>query len=192
MKTQQNEKTRRWLSNCIAVSLLVWAIGALVWSGMPVQAQTTAPTQATRVDSSITIPVSGTVIAPDGTKVTVSGFVVVNCSAVPDETGALKNVVLLFDCSNVTATSGTGAKKVMYDTKGFDCTKNRLLQPTDVIGFVAPYSPTTSTSLSANTMTLTVTLNFNVSTGQLSSGSITVGNNTTTTNPTTGAVEAVP
>lgn len=184
MKILRNMKTRRWLFSPIV--LFVWIIGGLLWSGMPVRAA--APVQAASVDSSLLINVSGTVTAPDGTKITVSGYVTVNSTAVPDITGALTSVVITFDCSNVTGTSGVGAKQVTYDTKAYRCTKIRPLQATDTISVVSPYFAGGSGVLSANSWMVTATLNFSVSTGQLASGSITVGNNTTTTNPTTGAV----
>jgi hypothetical protein len=124
------------------------------------------------------INVSGVVVAPDGTRITVSGPVTVKCSAVPDISGALTSVVLNFDFSNVTATTGSGANQVTYDTKGFRCTKIRPLKVSDVIGIVCPYAASGSGTSSAGTFLVTATLNFNVTTGQLVSGSITVGNNT--------------
>jgi len=181
MNTRQSMKPGRSLSP-IALSVLVWAIAALVSSGVPVRAATSGQTatgsQATRVDSSILINVSGVVVAPDGTRITVSGSVTVKCSAVPDISGALTSVVLTFDFSNVTATSGSGANAVTYDTKGFRCTKIRPLKVSDVIPIVCPYSPSGGAASSAKTLLVTANLNFNVSTGQLVSGSITVGNNT--------------
>ncbi|HJZ67051.1 MAG TPA: hypothetical protein VKF81_02815 [Blastocatellia bacterium] len=181
MKTRQSMKPGRWLSP-IALSVLVWTIAALMCSGVPVSAATSAQTatgsQATRVDSSILINVSGVVVAPDGTRITVSGSVTVKCSAVPDISGALTSVVLAFDFSNVTATTGSGANQVTYDTKGFRCTKIRPLKVSDVIAIVCPYSPSGGAASQAKTLLVTASLNFNVSTGQLVSGSITVGNNT--------------
>ena len=183
MSTQRNIRTRRPSSNTIALSLLVWIVGALVCSGMPVRAaasaQTAAGSQATRVDSSIQINVSGAVTAPNGTAVTVSGYVSIKCSAVPDITGVLASVSLTFDFSNVSATTGTGASKVTYDTKGFQCTKNRPLKASDVIQITVPYSQSGSgATAQTNTLLATATLTFNVTTGVLASGTITVGNNT--------------
>src|SRR5881628_2369274 len=103
MKRERNIRTRRSSLSPIALSLLVWITGALVFGGMPAR----ATSQATRVDSSIQIKVSGAVTAPNGTVVTVSGYVIVNCSAVPNRTGALSSVILTFDFSNVTARGGS-------------------------------------------------------------------------------------
>src|SRR5689334_15768765 len=148
-----------------------------VWAGA--SAQTATGSQATRVDSSIRINVSGAVTTPSGNGVTVSGYVIVKCSAVPDTTGVLASVVLTFDFSNVSATSGAGANKVTYDTKGFQCTKNRPLRASDVIQITVPYSPSGSAATGrTNTMLVTATLTFNATTGVLAGGTIVVGNNT--------------
>ena len=183
MKTQRNIRIWRSSSNRIALSLLAWIVGALVCSGIPVRAgesaQTATSSQATRVDSSIQINVSGAVTTPSGNSVTVSGYVIIKCSAVPDTTGALTSVLLTFDFSNVSATVGAGANQVTYDTKGFQCTKNRALKASDVIQIVVPYSPSGSgATAQTNTLLATAALAFNVTTGVLASGTITVGNNT--------------
>ena len=175
MKRERNIRTRRSSLSPIALSLLVWITGALVCGGMPAR----AAAQATRVDSSIQINVSGRVTAADGTEIKVSGQVIVNSSAVPNRTGDLSSVILTFDFSNVTARVGSGAREVAYDTKGFQSTKIRRLQASDVIQIVVPYSPSGSgPTTEANTLLVTATLNFNVATGVLVNGSITVGNNT--------------
>ena len=167
MKRERNIRTRRSSLNPIAISLLVWITGALVCGGIPARAASQATPPATPVDSSIRINVSGAVTAPNGTVIKVSGYVIVNSRAVPNRTGALASVVLAFDFSNVTARVGSGAHEVTYDTKGFQSTKIRPLQASDVIQIVVPYSPSGSGPL-----------NFNVATGVLVNGSITVGNNT--------------
>ena len=175
MKRERNIRTRRSSLSPIALSLLVWITGALVCGGMPAR----AAAQATRVDSSIRINVSGRVTAADGTEIKVSGQVIVNSSAVPNRTGALSSVILTFDFSDVTARVGSGAHEVAYDTKGFQSTKIRPLKASDVIQIVVPYSPSGSgPTTEANTLLVTATLNFNVATGVLVNGSITVGNNT--------------
>src|SRR5213594_3809975 len=175
MKRERNIRTRRSSLSPIALSLLVWITGALVCGGMPAR----AAAQATRVDSSIQINVSGRVTAADGTEIKVSGQVIVNSSAVPNRTGALSSVILTLDFSNVTARVGSGAHEVAYDTKGFQSTKIRPLKASDVIQIVVPYSPSGSgPTTEANTLLVTATLNFNVATGVLVNGSITVGNNT--------------
>jgi len=175
MKRERNIWRRRSLLSPIALSLLVWITGALVCGVMPAR----AAAQATRVDSSIQINVSGRVTAADGTEIKVSGQVIVNSSAVPNRTGDLSSVILTFDFSNVTARVGSGAREVAYDTKGFQSTKIRRLKASDVIQIVVPYSPSGSgPTTEANTLLVTATLNFNVATGVLVNGSITVGNNT--------------
>ena len=176
MKRERNIRTRRSSLSPIALSLLVWITRALVCGAIPAR----AASQATRVDSSIRINVSGRVTAADGTEIKVSGQVIVNSSAVPDRTGALSSVILTFDFSNVTARVGSGAHEVTYDTKGFQSTKIRRLKASDVIQIVVPYSPSGSgpTTEATNTLLVTATLNFNVATGVLMNGSITVGNNT--------------
>ena len=175
MKRERNIWRRRSLLSPIALSLLVWITGALVCGVMPAR----AAAQATRVDSSIQINVSGRVTAADGTEIKVSGHVIVNSSAVPNRTGALSSVILTFDFSDVTARVGSGAHEVAYDTKGFQSTKIRPLKASDVIQIVVPYSPSGSgPTTEANTLLVTATLNFNVATGVLMNGSITVGNNT--------------
>ena len=100
MNTMQDMKRRRSLFVSIALSLLV--IGGLVLGS--------APAQAATVDSTLSIPVSTTFTAADGTKFTVAGNVVVNCSAVTDATDVPPFVILTFDASGLTVTSGTGAK----------------------------------------------------------------------------------
>ena len=180
MKRERNIRTRRSSLSPIALSLLVWITGALVCGVMPARAAPQKTTsQATRVDSSIRINVSGGVTAADGTEIKVSGQVIVNSSAVPNRTGALSSVILTFDFSDVTARVGSGAHEVAYDTKGFQSTKIRPLKASDVIQIVVPYSPSGSgPTTQANTLLVTATLNFNVATGVLVNGSITVGNNT--------------
>jgi len=160
--------------------LLVWITGALVCGGMPARAaaqKTASP--AAPVDSSIRINVSGKVTAQDGTEIKVSGYVIVNSRAVPNRSGALASVVLAFDFSNVTARVGSGAHEVTYDTKGFQSNRIRPLQASDVVQIVVPYSPSGSgPTTEANTLLVTATLNFNVGTGVLVNGNITLGNNT--------------
>jgi len=170
MKTQRNMKTRRWLFSRIALSLLVGIIGALGWSG-GTSAQTTS------VVSTLQIPTKGTVIEPDGTVLSISGFVTVDSTMVTDAT--LKYppaVVLTFDFSNVMASdaiTGTGA----FKTGGDHDIKIRPLQATDTIPITCPYFLTKSGVLSADTWLVTTTLNFDTSTGKLASGSATVGSN---------------
>ena len=146
------------------MSLLVVVIGVLAWGGTQAQAAT--------VDSTLSIPVSGTVTAADGTRITFSGNVVVSSSAVMDVAGIPPFTMLTFDCSGVTATSGSGANKKTYDTRGYQVTKIREIVATDVITMTAPLDQTGASPLLASTWQVTATLNFNTATGQLTSGTL--------------------
>jgi hypothetical protein len=193
MMTQRNMKTRRSLSGRIVLSLLIGIIGGLVWSGTSAQAftaesilgggagygggggQTTAI--AASVVSTLQIPVAGTFIEPDGTILSISGYVTVNCTMVTDATlAAPPAVVLTLDFSNVTASDGLLATGVLK-TGGFQDIKIRLLQASDTIPITCPYFLNKLGLSSADTWLVTTTLNFDVSTGKLTSGSATVGNN---------------
>src|ERR1044072_424660 len=110
MNTERNMKRRRSLFGSIGLSLVAWIIGGLMWGGMAAQAATT--------DSSLSIPVSGSAVATDGTKITFSGSVAVTSSAVTDVVGIPPFVIVTFDCSNVIATSGAGGQQVTYETRG--------------------------------------------------------------------------
>ena len=162
MNTMKDMKRRRSLFVSIALSLLV--IGGLVLGS--------APAQAATVDSSLTILVSTTFTASDGTKFTVTGNVVVNCSAVMDATDVPPFVILTFDASGLAVTSGTGAKKKTYDTRGFQVIKTRPLQATDVITIPVPNVQTGAALTTADRYNATFTLNFNAA-GQLTSGTVT-------------------
>jgi hypothetical protein len=155
-------KRRRSLFGSIALSLLV--IGGLVLGG--------APAQAATVDSTLSIPVSTTFTASDGTRFTVSGTVVVKCSAVMDATDVPPFVILTFDASGVNVTSGSGANKKTYDTRGFQVIKTRPLQATDVLTIPIPNVQTGAALTTADRYDATFTLNFNAA-GQLTSGTVT-------------------
>jgi hypothetical protein len=181
MSTERNMQRRRSLFGPMALALLVWVIGGLMWGGSPAQAQTAtapapAPASAT-TDSTLSIPVSGTMTTATGTKVNYSGFVVVNSSAVTNVVGIPPFVMLNFDFSNVNATSGAGANTVTYNTSTFQVNKIRLLQPTDTIVMTAPVNQKGASVTSATASQATVTLSFD-SAGNLTSGTIVFGNNT--------------
>jgi hypothetical protein len=154
-------KRRRSLFGSIALSLLV--IGGLVLGG--------APAQAATVDSTLSIPVSTTFTASDGTRFTVSGNVVVKSSAVTDVTDVPPFVILTFDASGVKVTSGSGANKKTYDTRGFQVVKIRPLQATDVLVIPIPNVEISAPLTSADRYDATFTLNFNTA-GQLTSGTV--------------------
>jgi hypothetical protein len=171
----------RSLLGSVALSAAAGLAAGLAWGGVPAEAAAAAQTATTAqtaaaasatVDSSLSIPVSGSATAADGSRVTFSGFVVVSGSAVTDVVGVPPFVMLTFDCSNVTATSGSGAKKVTYDTRGYQVVKIRELQPTDVITMTAPYDQLGAGLTLASQWQVTATLNFSPS-GQLTSGTIT-------------------
>jgi hypothetical protein len=188
MNTERNMKRKGSLFGSIALSLLVSVSGGLFWSGTSVQADTRAKsggstqsgttTQATAtaanatVDSTLSIPVSGTVMAADGTRITFGGQVVISSSAVMDVVGIPPFTMLTIDCSGVTGTSGTGANQKSYNTGGFEVIKIRELHPTDAIDLTAPINQIGNTPALARAWQVTATLNFNTTTGQLSSGSL--------------------
>ena len=193
MNTERNLKRRRSLFGSIALSLLVSVSGGLMWGGTPAQADTpakagttakagtaaqsgtttqTAATAAATVDSTLTIPVSGNVTAADGTRIAFSGNVIVNSSAVTDVVGIPPFVMLTIDCSGVTGSSGAGASAKSYNTGGFQVIKIRTLQPSDAIDLTAPINQIGNAPTLAKSWQVTATLNFNTSTGQLTSGSL--------------------
>src|SRR5215212_528625 len=108
MNTDRNMKSKKTLFGSIALSLIVGVVGVMVWGGIYAQAAS--------VDSTLSLPVSGTVTATDGTKITFSGTVVVRSSAVTDAPDTPPFTILTFDTSNVTGTSGSGASKKTYNT----------------------------------------------------------------------------
>jgi len=175
MKTQPNMKTRRSLLSPIVRSPLVGIIGGVPWSGTSAQVATQAPT----VQSTLSIPVVGTVTEAGGTTIFVGGYVTVKSTMVTDVLGTPPIVVLTFDFSNVYGVSGGPVLKnsQVYVTGGHQATKIRPLRASDVIPITSPYFTGAAGLLSANSWLVTTTLNFNVSTGVLTSGSGTVGNN---------------
>ena len=180
MKTQRNMKTRRFLFSRIVLSLVVGIIGGLVWSGMsgiaaPVVYGQTIIAVAT-VDSTLDIPVSGTVIEPDGTVLSISGSVTVNSTKVTDADGTSPRVVLSFDFSKVSASDGLTATGA-FKTGGFQDIKIRPLQAFDVIPITCPYFLNKLGVSSAETWLVTTSLKFDVTTGLLAGGSATVGSN---------------
>jgi hypothetical protein len=184
MNRQLNIKT---LSLGIVVVLAMLAFG-----GLSVQAQTTTAADAP-VDSSITLVVKGSVTDPNGT-VNVQGQANVAARRVVDTTSvANPSIVLLdFDFSQITGTSGsTKATLKNYVTGENHATELRPLQASDTVIVPVPYYDSTKDALSARTMLVSVTLNFDVGTGKLTGGSISVGNNVVTAS-SVGTVSAQP
>ena len=179
MNKEININTRRRLFSTNVVTLLVGIVMVLVFGGSSVQAQTsTETTQPPDVESSITIPVKGTVSDPGGS-ITVSGNVIVTAKRVIDNTSpsASPIVVLDLDFSKLTGTSGSLKTLTTYVTGDNHAEELRPLQTSDKIIVTCPYFENTKGALSARTMLVTATLNFDISTGKLTSGSIVIGNN---------------
>ena len=183
MNTQLNTKTRRQLFSPTFVALLI-GIVVLALGGPSVQAQTTTAPAAT-VDSSIAVAAKGTVSDPNGT-ITVTGTVTINCRRVIDTSTTTATVsppiVLLdFDFSQLRGTSGSTKTTVKtYVTGDNHASEIRPLQASDTIIVTSPYYDTTKDALSARSMLVTATLSFDTTTGKVTSGSITIGNNVVT------------
>jgi hypothetical protein len=175
MNTQLNIKTRRRRFSPLVVTLLVGVVAVLVLGNPSVQAQTTT---ANTVDSSITIATNGTVSDPSGA-ITVSGSVIVKCRRVIDTTSTtIAPLVLLdLDFSQVKGTTGSGKTLKTYVTGDNHATEIRPLQASDTIVVTVPYFDSTKDVLSASSFLVNATLNFDISTGKLTSGSLTYGNN---------------
>lgn len=177
MNTQVNVKAQRLLFSPTFVTLLIAIVGILVLGGPSVQAQTTTAAPAT-VDSSITIATNGTVNDPGGA-ITVSGNVTIKCRRVIDTTTTTipPLVMLDFDFSQVKGTTGSGKTLKTFVTGDNHATELRPLQASDTIVVTVPYFDSTKDMLSASSFMVTATLNFDISTGKLTSGSLTYGTN---------------
>jgi hypothetical protein len=175
MNTQVNIKARQLLFSPTFVTLLIAVVGMLALGGPSVQAQTAA---APVVDSSITVATNGTVNDPGGA-ILVSGNVTIKCRRVIDTTSTTipPLVMLDFDFSQVKGTTGSGKTLKTFVTGDNHATELRPLQATDTIVVTVPYYDSTKDVLSASSFMVTATLNFDVSTGKLTSGTLTYGNN---------------
>ena len=194
MNTQLNIKTRFSPSFVTLLVGIVVALAMLALSGPSVQAQTTATTAdvAAPVDSSITISTKGAVSDPNGS-VTVSGDVIVTARRVIDTTSATAPPIVLldFDFSQLKGTSGSLKTLRTYVTGDNHATEIRPLQSSDTIIVTTPYFDSSKGPLTARSMLVTASLNFDVATGKLASGSISVGNNVATS-ATVGTITATP
>ena len=189
MNTQLNINTRRFSLN--VATLLVGMFVVLVMGASSALAQTATASDTTATtdiaaakgvaESSLTFPVKGTVSDPGGS-INVGGQVTVTAKRViaTESTTTPSVVVLDLDFSAVKGTSGSLKTLTTYITGENHATEIRPFQATDTIVVTCPYFDSAKDALSARTMLVTVTLNFDVSTGQLTSGSIAVGNNTVT------------
>jgi len=184
MNTQLNIKVRRSFFSPTFVTLLIGVVMVLVLGGSSVQAQTTTTTTdpAAPVDSSITIAASGSVSDPNGS-VTVNGNAIVSARTVIDNTSTtiLKIVMVDFDFSQLKGTSGSSKTNLRTYVTGDNLVSEiRPLQDSDTLILSVPYYDSAKGPLTSRTMLATATLKFDVSTGKLVSGSITVGNNVVT------------
>jgi hypothetical protein len=175
MNTQVNIKARRLLFSPTFVTLSVVVVVLLAFGGSSVQGQTTA---APIVDSSITIATSGTV-TDTGTVVQVSGSVTIKCRQVIDTTTttATRLVMLDFDFSQLKGTTGSGKTLKTFVTGDNHATELRPFQASDTIVVTVPYFDQTKDALSASSFMATANLSFDVSTGKLTGGSLSYGNN---------------
>ena len=190
MNTQLNIKTRQLLVSPTFLTLLIGVVVMLALGGPTVQAQTAIDAP---VDSSVTIPAKGTVSDPNGS-ITVSGSVVINCRRVIDTTSVTSpSLVLLdFDFSQITGTTGnTKATLKTYVTGDNHATEIRPLQASDTIIVPTPYYDSSKDALAARTMLVSANLNFDIASGKLTGGTLSVGNNVVTA-AAVGSVAAEP
>jgi hypothetical protein len=192
MNTQLNIKSR--LSPIfVTLSFGVVVLVMLALGGPSVQAQTTTTTDSTNttpattavdapVDSSVTIAAKGSVSDPNGS-FTVTGNAGVICRRVIDTTSATSPSLVLLDLdfSGLTGTSGsTKTTMKTYVTGGNHAEVIRPLQASDSVIVAVPYYDTTKGPLTARTMLVTANLNFDVNTGKVTGGTITIGDNVVT------------
>ena len=180
MNTQLNITTRRLLFSPTFVTLLIGVVAMLVLGGPSVHAQTTTD-PAAPVDSSLSVTIKGSVSDPNGT-VSVNGTAIISARKVVDTTSQTTPALVLldFDFSQVKGTSGSKTTLKTYVTGDNHASELRPLQASDTIIVTSPYYDSTKDVLSARTMLVTATLNFDTTTGKLTSGSISIGNNVVT------------
>jgi hypothetical protein len=89
-------------------------------------------------------------------------------------------VLLDLDFSQLRGTSGSLKTLKTYVTGDNHASELRPFQASDTIIVTSPYFDSTKDGLSARTMLVTATLNFDTTTGKLTSGSISIGNNVVT------------
>jgi hypothetical protein len=145
--------------------------------GPSIQAQTTTTAPAGTVDSSITLVAKGSLTDSTGS-VTITGNAIVSARRVIDTLNATTPTLVLLDL-DFSQVQGTSGKRV-FITGGNHATEIRPFQASDTVIVTVPYYDSTKDGLSAKSMLATVTLNFDVSTGKVTSGSITIGNNVVT------------
>lgn len=181
MNTQLQIKSRQPRFSLNFVTLMIGIVLVLVLGGPSVKAQTATVAPDAPVDSSVTLAAKGTVSDPNGS-ITVSGNVIINCRRVIDTTSATSpSLVLLdIDLSQLQGTSGSLKTLKTYVTGDNHASEIRPLQASDTVIVTTPYFESTKDGLSARTMLVTATLNFDISTGKLTSGTISIGDNVVT------------
>jgi len=189
MKTWQ----RLFSPSFVTLSVGIVMVLAMLAVGSPsVQAQTTTASDAP-VDSSITLVVKGSVTDPNGT-INITGNVIITARRVIDTTSVTSpSIVLLdFDFSQVKGTSGSSkATLKTYVTGDNHATEIRPLQASDTVIVPTPYYDSTKDALAARTMLLSANLNFDIASGKLTGGSLSVGNNIVTAN-SVGTIQTAP
>jgi len=189
--------TQRRALSANVVALLAGIVVVLFLGGSSVQAQTTSSTTTTNtdstatstapksvnntaatVDSSITVKTTGTVSDPSGS-IKISGNVIIKARRVFDtSTTAIAPLVLLdFDFSQLTGTTGSGKTLRTYVTGGNHATTLRPFQASDTIVVTVPYFDSTTDGLSASSFLVTAVVNFDTSAGTIVSGTLTYGDN---------------
>ena len=111
-------------------------------------------------------------MAADGTSIAFSGNVLVSCSAVTNIAPTAPFVMLTFDCSGVTGSSGTGASRRTYDTGGYQVTKMRDLQPNDSITVTVPVNLAGAGVTFAKAWQVTANLTFNTTTAKITGATL--------------------
>ena len=209
MNTKLNIKT---LFSPSFVTLLIAVAVVLILGGPSVQAQTTttttdstavdstanrAPAPVTDpnapVDSSLTIAAKGSFTDPTAGTISVNGSVIIAAKKVVDTTSttAAALVMLDIDLSQLTGTSGSKTTLKTYVTGGNHATEIRPLQASDTVIIPTPYYDSSKDVLSARTMLVSATLNYDIASGKLTGGSISVGNNVVTANAV-GTIQTAP
>ena len=179
------------------MTLVLGIVAVLALGGSSVQAQTATDTTATTaadapVESTITLVAKGSLTDASG-NVTVQGNVPVLVKRVVDTTSVTSPSLVLLDIdfSQLTGTTGSGKTAKTFVTGGNHATEIRPLQASDTIIIPVPYYDSTKDALSARTMLLSITLNYDVSSGKVTGGSATVGNNVVTAN-SVGTIQTAP
>jgi len=192
MNTQLNMRTWQRLFSPSFMTLLIGIVALLAFGSPSVQAQTTTASDAP-VDSSIVLVAKGSLTDPNGS-IQIQGQVNVTARRVIDTTSVTSpSIVLLdFDFSQLTGTTGsTKATMKTFVTGGNHASEIRPLQSSDVVIVSTPYYDSTKDALSARTMLVSANLTFDIATGKLTGGSISVGNNVVTAKEV-GTVQSAP